>query len=163
MIKNKLIVALTVVTTVLLSSIDDQAIAQECKAKQIMKACKSNIPKPYRYDSYAISDLVFDAKEKLVEVQFTAFQGVKYKLVFCSSGFEENVIMNVYDKNYHVKNNRHLIYDGSKEGIDNNFWTFEPPKSGNYYIDYLVPKSKDATVKTGCVVMLIGYIDSGDD
>jgi hypothetical protein len=134
----------------------------QCKAKQIANACKDNIRKPFKYDSYAINEFTFDDKEKQVEVQFTAFQGQKYKIVFCSSGFDEPLSMNVYDKSMKIHNNRHKLYDNSK-GIDSNFWTFEPTKSGNYYILYEVPKSIDGAVKKGCVVMLIGYVDDEEE
>jgi len=59
-----------------------------------------------------------------------------------------------------VKNNRHKVYDSS-QGIDNNFWSFEPTKSGNYYIEYDVPVSaKAGTTHEGCVIMLISYMES---
>ncbi len=132
----------------------------QCKAKQIMKSCKPNIKPPYKYDSYVVNEFTFDAKAKTVEVQFCAFQGQKYKIVFCSSGFEEPLTMNIYDKSFHVKNNRHKVFDNS-QGIDNNFWSFEPTKSGNYYIEYDVPvSSTPGVVKTGCVIMLISYVES---
>jgi hypothetical protein len=129
----------------------------QCSAKSIMKGCKPNVVAPYKYDSYVISELKFDKKPKIVEVTFTAFQGQKYKLVFCSSGFEEEVKLDIYNKSKSVKNGRKKLYDNS-QGIDNNFWTFEPPKSGNYFIDYTIPPSKDGTVKTGCVVLLVSYV-----
>ncbi len=134
----------------------NQGFAQ-CNAKQIMKACKPNVKAPYKYDSYVISELKFDKKPKIVEVVFTAFEGQKYKLIFCTNGFEEQVKLDIYNKNKNVKNGRKKLYDNS-QGIDNNFWTFEPPKSGNYFIDYEVPASADGTVKTGCIVLLISYV-----
>lgn len=128
----------------------------QCNAKQIMKACKPNVQAPYKYDSYVISELKFDKKPKIVEVVFTAFEGQKYKLVFCTNGFEEQVKLDIYNKNKSAKTGRKKLYDNS-QGIDNNFWTFEPPKSGNYYIDYEVPASTDGTIKSGCIVLLISY------
>ena len=130
----------------------------QCKAKQIMKACKPNIEKPYKYDSYAISDFTFDDKAKTIEVQFTAFKGLSYKIVFCANGFEAPLKMNIYDKNMHIKNNRHKIFDNDM-GIDNNFWSFVPPKSGNYYIDYEVPAIPGNKTESGCVIMLISYYE----
>lgn len=131
--------------------------AQSCNAMQIMKACKPNVKAPYKYDSYVISELKFDKKPKIVEVVFTAFEGQKYKLIFCTNGFEEPVKLDIYNKNKSVKKDRKKLYDNS-QGIDNNFWTFEPPKSGNYFIDYEVPASADGTPKTGCIVLLISYV-----
>ena len=136
----------------------NQHAFSQCNAKQIMKDSKPNIPKPYKYDSYAISEFIFDNTEKNVEVIFTAFTGQKYKLIFCSSGFEEPVKMNIYNKSVRVKKDRKKLYDNA-EGIDNNFWSFEPTKSGNYYIEYSIPKSLNGKVKKGCVVLLIGCVD----
>lgn len=126
----------------------------QCNAKKIMNEFKPNIPKPYQYDSYAISELEFNDKEKNIEVVFTAFVGQKYNLIFCSSGFEEEVEINIYDKTNRIQKGRKKLYDNS-QGIDNNFWWFEPSKSGNYYIQYTVPKSINGKVKKGCVVILI--------
>ncbi len=134
----------------------------QCKPKAIVKGCKSNITKPYKYNGYAISEFTFNDKTQKIEVQFTAFQGQKYRIVFCSSGFEENVTLNIFDKSVRVKNGRNKLYDNS-QGIDNNFWVFEPPKSGNYYIEYEVPPSTNGQVKKGCVVMLIGYIEKEEN
>lgn len=132
----------------------------QCKAKQIMKACKPNIKAPFKYDSYAISDFTFGDKEKKIEVQFTAFQGVKYKIVFCSSGFEEPLKLDIWDKSNRIKKNRNKIYDNN-QGIDNNFWSFEPSKSGNYFIEYTVPvSSTPGMVKQGCVIMLISFVET---
>ncbi len=133
-------------------------MAQACKAKHIVGGCKANIKKPFKYDSYAINEFTFDNKPKEVEVQFTAFQGQKYKLIFCSSGFDEAVTMNIYDKSNKIKNNRHKLWDSSN-GIDSDFWSFEPQKSGNYFIEYEIPVSKDGKVKKGCVVLMVGYTE----
>ena len=128
----------------------------QCKAKQIMKSCKPNVPKPYKYYAYVVTEFTFDVKEKKKEVMFNAFNGMKYRLIFCSSGFEEPVKMNIYDKSNRVKKGRNKLYDNA-QGVDNNFWSFQPTKPGNYYIEYEIPKSIDGKVKTGCVVLLIGY------
>lgn len=154
MSRNKLLVFILFGVVFLFHA--SQGFAQ-CNAKQIMKACKPNVKAPYKYDSYVISELKFEKKPKIVEVVFTAFEGQKYKLIFCTNGFEEPVKLDIYNKNKNVKNGRKKLYDNS-QGIDNNFWTFEPPKSGNYFIDYEVPASADGTPKTGCIVLLISYV-----
>lgn len=134
--------------------------AQECKAKQIMKSSKANITKPYKFDSYTINEFVFDTKEKKQEVQFTAFRGMKYKMVFISSGFEEPVKVDIWDKSNKIKKNRNKVYDSSN-GIDNNFWSFEPTKAGNYFIEYTIPvSSKQGVVEKGCIIMLISYYET---
>jgi hypothetical protein len=54
-----------------------------------------------------------------------------------------------------------MQWDNSK-GIDSDFWSFEPPKTGNYYIEYTIPKSMNGKEKKGCVVMLVGYTDPAE-
>lgn len=129
----------------------------QCKAKHIMNECKPNIQKPFIYDSYALNEFIFNDEEKKVEVVFTAFVGQKYNLLFCSSGFEEKVEINIYDKTNRIKKGRKRLYDNS-EGVDNNFWWFKPTKSGNYFIEYNVPKSVTGKEKKGCVVLLISRV-----
>jgi hypothetical protein len=134
--------------------------AQACKAKQIMKSSKANITKPFKFDSYVVNELAFDDKVKTQEVAFTAFRGVKYKIVFISSGFEEPVEVNIWDKSNKIKKNRNKVYD-TANGIDNNFWSWEPTKQGNYYIEYTIPVSATPGVKKqGCIIMLISYVET---
>lgn len=133
----------------------------QCKAKDIVKRSKANITKPYKYDSYVLNEINFDDKEKKIEVMFTAFQGQKYRILFLTSGFEEPLTVDIYDKSNRVKKGRTKVFDNT-QGIDNNFWSFQPTKSGNYFIEYGVPKSLNGKVKKGCVVMIIGYIGAGE-
>lgn len=132
-----------------------QPVNAQCKSKDIVKKCKANL-KPFKYDGYAVDEITFDQNPKIVEVEFTAYAGQDYKLVFCSSGFTEEVKVNIYDKNRKKKDNRKQVYN-SDQGIDNLFWSFEPPKTGTYFIEYEIPKSADGKTKTGCIVLLIGY------
>ena len=148
---NKLIKILAAVLIQI--SLVNCAMAQ-CKAKQIVKENKKAI-EPFQYDSYALNEVIIDpAKTQVIEVEFTAFAGQQYKLVFGTSSFPEDMKLNVYDKNQRSQK-RKKVYD-SANGIEKH-WTFEPSKSGTYYIDYEIPKSSDGQKKTGCVVMLIGY------
>jgi len=131
--------------------------SQKCNPKKISKEVRKNIAPPYLYSSSEISELTFGQKEKKVIVQFTALKDIKYKLLFCSSNFEEQVRINIYDKSKAIKD-RKKVYDNS-QGVDNNYWVFEPPKHGKYYIEYDVPKSIDGTVKQGCVILVVGYLE----
>jgi hypothetical protein len=139
------------ILTILLSLVCFSGAFAQCEAKQIAKSCKPNM-KPYKYDAYGVTELNFGDKEKKVEITFSVYEGQNYKLVFCSSGFAEEVKLNIYDKSKAVKS-RQPVFNNS-EGIDNNFWSFEP---GTYYIEYDVPKSATGTPHKGCVVFLIGF------
>ncbi len=126
----------------------------QCKAKQIVKESKPSIA-PYQYDSYTLNDIIFDpAKSQVIEVEFTAFAGQHYKLVFGTSSFSEDVQLAIYDKNQRAKKRNKLF---ESENSADKHWTFEPKKAGTYYIDYEIPKSVSGQKNTGCVVMLIGY------
>ncbi|MFI5150432.1 MAG: hypothetical protein ACHQRM_11915 [Bacteroidia bacterium] len=127
----------------------------QCNAKEIAKKCKNNL-KPFSYDGFNDTPFTFKDKVQTVEVEFTAYAGQKYKLIFCSSGFKEEVKVNIYDK---TKTNpkRTKVFD-SASGIDNLFWSFEPPKTGTYYIEYEIPVALDhPNEKTGCMVLMVGY------
>jgi hypothetical protein len=127
----------------------------QCEAKELAKKCKGNL-KPFTYDGFADNTFTFKDKAQTVDVEFTAYAGQKYKLVFTSSGFKEDVKLNIYDKNK-SNPNRQKVYD-TAQGIDNLFWSFEPKKTGTYYIEYQIPPALDnANKKTGCIVLLIGY------
>lgn len=143
-----------IITVVLFITAAATPAKAQCKAKQVVKECKPSIA-PYQYDSYALNEITADpAKPQIIEVEFTAFAGQQYKLVFCTSGVEEDLKLNIYDKNQRSKK-RNKIYD-SANGADKR-WTFEPTKAGTYFIDYEIPKSATGKKKTGCAVMLIGY------
>lgn len=130
-------------------------LSAQCKAKELVKKCKPDL-KPYNYDGYTENQFTFSDKPQVVDVEFTAFAGQHYRLVFCSSGFQEEVKVNIYDKNKRNPN-RQKVYD-NKQGIDNLFWMFEPPKTGTYFIEYEIPAVPASSKgKIGCLVLLIGF------
>lgn len=126
----------------------------QCKSKEITKGCKKNLV-PYKYSGAAVTDIVIDNKPKKYDVEFTAYQGQKYRLIFCSSGNVDGIQLNIYDKPKTMKS-RKKVYDNS-QGIEGNFWVFEPTKHGNYYIEYDVPAGKANEKKQACVVIIVGY------
>jgi hypothetical protein len=131
------------------------ALHAQCKAKDLVKKYKPNL-KPYNYDGYTENQFTFKDQPQTVEVEFTAFAGQHYRLVFCSAGFQEEVKVNIYDKS---KRNpkRQKVFD-SNQGIDNLFWMFEPPKTGTYFIEYEIPAgAKNDMGKIGCLVLMIGF------
>lgn len=131
------------------------AVAQ-CSARSIVRKNKSRMA-PYQYDSYALKEITFDPfKPQVVEIEFTAFAGYKYKLVFGTSDFAENINLNIYDKCLRSKK-RNKLYD-SKESEENN-WAFEPEKPGTYYINYEVPRSISGVKKKACAIMMVGFKD----
>ncbi|MES2837559.1 MAG: hypothetical protein V4667_08550 [Bacteroidota bacterium] len=151
---KKLNLLYLVVLSALISLTATSDLFAQCKEKKaITKTCKPQM-KPFHYDGMAYNDIQFDEKPKVIDVEFTAFAGEKYKLLFCKSNFKENVVIKIYDKNKRNKN-RKIVYDSST--VETNIWGFEPPRSGNYFIEYEVPVSSTGVKKNECMVLLIGY------
>ena len=133
----------------------------QCTAKSVIQNCKTHIVNPYKYNGYWMSEFTFEQKVKKIEGHFVAFEGEKYHILFCSSGFEEVITICVYDKSSRTDKNRKKLYDSS-ESKEKNYWTFEATKSGDYFIEYTIPPSKNGQTKKSCVVLIIGaVIDTG--
>ena len=102
--------------------------------EQVMDKYKREF-RTYDYTGYANHQV----KNKTVCMEFTAFKGVSYKLLFCSTISGVPVAINVYDKNSESAN-RKKIFDNS-HNVSGNHWVFEPRCSGTYYVEYSVPAS----------------------
>lgn len=142
-----------VIAAITLISVNANA---QCKSKEITKGCKKNL-ETFKYSGAAVTDIVIDNAAKKYDVEFTAYQGQKYRLIFCSSGNVEGIQLNIFDKPKTLKS-RKKVYDNS-QGIEGNFWVFEPTKHGNYYIEYEVPAGTAEEKKQACVVLVVGYKD----
>ena len=134
-------------------------IFSQCKVRPIVKKSKKTMA-PYYYDSYAISEIEFGAKAKKVSVDFAAFKGEQYKLIFCKTDLPQPINITIYDKPKSNKNRKILYFDES--GKDDYLCNFEAIKTGTYYIEYEIPPSMDPKQeKKGCIVMLIGVMETG--
>ncbi len=153
--KIRLFITLTFTVGLILCTNHD--VFAQFTAQTITEGCQTNIVSPYQYDGYWMSKFVFDDKTKKIEGHFVAFEGEKYQIVFCSSDFKEVVTVCIYYKNNRIDNIRNKVYDSSKKA-NNNSWSFEPTRSGEYYIEYTVPPSKNGEEKDAYVLILIGTI-----
>src|SRR5690242_12628725 len=79
-----------------------KGVFSQCNPGKIAKTYKPNL-EPYRYDSYDYNEVSFNNAPQTIEVLFTAFAGMKYKLVFGTSMFDENVKVNIYDKSINAR------------------------------------------------------------
>ncbi len=109
----------------------------------------------FLYDSYETTPFDYTDNSQVIPIEFVTYKASKYKIIFCSSDLEGDVLVNVYDKPASAKN-RKKIYD-TEEGIGNCFWIFQPPKTGVYYIEYSIPKIANPKKKHGYLVMIITY------
>lgn len=146
-----------VFTVGLIISSNTIVFAQCPSGTTIIDKCKTSINNPYIYDGYWMSKFTFDDKTKKIEGHFVAFEGEKYQIIFCSSGFEEIATVCIYYKSSRAELGRVKVYDSSKN-TNNSSWAFEPSKSGDYYIEYTIPPSKDGKQKEASVLILIGTI-----
>ncbi|MDQ3190510.1 MAG: hypothetical protein M3Q58_02865 [Bacteroidota bacterium] len=131
------------------------SVYAQCKSKVIVKSAKPKL-KPFKYSGAAVNAIVIDDKAKVIDLEFTAYAGQEYRLIFClSDNISQEIKINVFDKRKNIKS-RKLIFETTSKS--ENSLTFDPPKSGNYYIEYDIPiNEKDTTQSTGCMVLMIGY------
>lgn len=128
------------------------SVFSQYKISQIIDDNKVNIPKPYKYDGFLMNEFTIDLINKDIKLDFVAFKGQKYKLIFCSSTFEEPVIISVYDKaNLNVKVAEQTIDSKSPT------YTLDLEKPGTYSIVYEIPPSNTEVEHKACMVMLIGF------
>ncbi len=128
----------------------------QCDVAQIVATNKTVIvSSPYQYDGFLIHDVSFvenDKNNKQTHAEFIAFKKQLYKLVFCTSGFEEDVKITIYKKNKPKEILAEQVMNASVKQ-----WLFEPLKPGVYDIVYTPTSSNFHTQQKGCIVMLIGF------
>lgn len=126
----------------------------QCSSKNIVKENKNKLGE-YKYDSYGLNEIVYGAQKEIIEVEFSCYAGLKYKIIFCIANLQQNIGITIYDKPKTSKKRSVLYFDES--GKDSYFANFSPSKTGTYYIEYEVPAATQPKDKgKGCVVMLIG-------
>lgn len=70
----------------------------QCNLEAIIEKGKTKITPPYQYDAYWMKKFTFDAKPQTLVGHFVAFEGGKYQIVLCSSGYTEVITVNIFDK-----------------------------------------------------------------
>ncbi len=137
----------------------------QCKPKPVVKLHKDKM-KPFSMDSYTENQVVFNGKPSKSEVQFTAFAGEQYRLVFCTDNVQGDVMVNIYDKTMKSKTKKEL-YHQTMNASNLVLPAFDTKKAGNYFIVFEVPAANDSVpasteVKKSCVYTLIGYREEGE-
>ncbi len=127
----------------------------QCDVAKIVGANKAIISSPYQYDGFLIHEMPFvenskGAKE--IHSEFIAFKKQTYKVAFCASGFDEDVIITIYDKKKPTVKVAEQTVNGKSIR-----WVFEPLKPGIYDIVYKPAVSGVGIEHKGCIVMLIGF------
>ena len=109
---------------------------------------------PFPYDGYLSEEIVAGQEEKKEIISFTAFRGVSYRLLFCTTDEGVPITIRVYDRAA-KEPNRKKVFDSSQMG-DSSYFIFEPQISRRYYIEYSVPALAGMKFKKTYMVMLIG-------
>lgn len=127
----------------------------QCKVPSDVKKCRLLL-EDYKFSGAAETPIAFDEQTKTIDLEFTAYASEKYRLIFCSTFQSDEVVkILVYDGRKGAAN-RKLVFDNSS-GTNDVFWIFEPPRTGNYYIEYEVPPAKNGIAKDACISLIIGY------
>lgn len=125
----------------------------QCDVAKIVGENKVIISSPYRYDGFLIHEMPFVTESpKEIHSEFIAFEKQTYKVVFCASGFDEDVRIRIYNK----KKPNVLVAEQTLNSKSAR-WIFEPLKSGVYDIVYAPTSSGFNVEHKGCIIMLIGF------
>jgi acetylornithine deacetylase/succinyl-diaminopimelate desuccinylase-like protein len=126
------------------------------KIAEIVKNNKPKISSPYLFDGFATTYLQFNKQTKTVQSEFIALKGQKYKLHFCSSGFEEKVTVTIKLKANPKKEELIVVSTTSIVGSTPNF-TIDIEKHGTYFIEYELPVTALEIDHKECVMLLNSY------
>jgi len=148
---NRLTCSLKLLLLFLFLGFSSSAFSQY-KISQIIEENKVSIKKPYKYDGFLMNEFSFDQINKNIPIEFVAFKKQKYKLIFCTSTYEEYVLIRIYDKA-----NPKVVVAEQKMDSETPTWTYEPITDATYTIVYEVPPSNTDVDHKACIVMLIGF------
>lgn len=125
----------------------------QCDVVKIVGANKVIISSPYQYDGFSIQEMPFvTTGPKEIHSEFIAFKKQTYKVAFCAAGFDEDVIISIYNKKKpNVKIAEQIVNAKLTR------WVFEPLKPGVYDIVYRPAASSFDIEHKGCIIMLIGF------
>ena len=128
----------------------------QCKIAEIVKNNKPKITSPYLFDGFTTTYLQFNQQTKTVQSEFIALKGQKYKLHFCSSGFEETVSITIKTKE-HPKKEELIVVSTASIGGANPTFTIDIEKHGTYIIEFSVPVSAIEIDHKECIMLLNSY------
>jgi hypothetical protein len=128
----------------------------QCKIAEIVKNNKPKIVSPYIFDGFTTTYLQFNQQKKIAQSEFIALKGQKYKLHFCSSGFEETITITIKTKENPKKEDLIVVTTATIGGTNPTF-TFDIEKHGTYFIEFEVPVSAIEIDHKECIMLLNSY------
>lgn len=136
----------TIISIILLMT--ENSFAQ-CNTKTIRKNVNFSLDE-YIYESLAFKSYNEFENKEVVKATFELFKNEQYRLIDVSEGFEERVIINLYDsKNRLFVSN---VYMGDGKVFD-----FTAKYSGEYMVEYIFDKKDIKNPNNKCVAFGLGY------
>ena len=121
----------------------------QCDTKTIRKSVNFSLDE-YIYESLAFKSYNEFENKEVVKATFELFKNEQYRLIDVSEGFEERVIINLYDsKNRLFVSN---VYMGDGKVFD-----FTAKYSGEYMVEYIFDKKDIKNPNNKCVAFGLGY------
>lgn len=124
----------------------------ECDSKSLKKAGISEL-NPYYYSSSKVNIIKYDYKEKRKEIEVPLFKGEKYRMVFNKAALPKDVVIKIYNKDQEHEGRSPIF---TSEGMEGDLIIYEPKKSKNLFVNYIIPPAKGKD-ETGCLVFILGY------
>jgi hypothetical protein len=127
----------------------------QCDVAKIVGSNKTIISSPYQYDGFLIQEIPFvisPKNPKEIHSEFIAFKKQIYKIIFCTAGFDEDVVISIYNK-------KRPTVKVAEQTVNMKLtrWIFEPLKPGVYDIVYTPAASDTDLEHKGCIIMLISF------
>jgi hypothetical protein len=137
-----------------LTAASGQKVTNTCVNKEAkLKAIDSL--NSFFYASSKITNIDYTYRTSVKELQVPLFKGEKYRMVFNRQDLPKNVEVEIYDKSW-KEDNRNLLYSSKEIDQKTDILTFEPKRSKDLYINYIVPPA-EGSKETGCIVFVLGY------
>lgn len=124
----------------------------ECDTKSLKKKGISEL-NPYYYSSSKVNIIQYDYKPQRKEIEVPLFKGEKYKMVFNKSDLPKDVVIKIFDKDQEHSGRKPLW---TSEEVEGDLISFEPDKSKNLFVNYMIPAAQ-GTKEGGCLVFILGY------
>jgi len=140
----------------LLLTFSIQFLAAQCKIAELVKNNKAQIVSPYIFDGFSVTNLNFSQTNKLVKSEFIALKGQHYQLILATSGFEEEVSLQIIYKKT-VESSEELLMKEMTIGGSITQQLYEINKPGFYYFKYSIPKSSQEIDHKECVLLINSY------
>ncbi|MBE9468769.1 MAG: hypothetical protein IMY72_10700 [Bacteroidetes bacterium] len=107
--------------------------------------------KPYTHNGIYVTQKL--TQGETIELYKTFFSNQDYRILVCSDNNLPKIEFKIFDIN------RNIIFDNKKNNLSN-IWDFYFNTNLQTIISIHVPNTKNESKKSGCVAVLIGYLEN---